>query len=36
MLGEALLGKKAPMYVRTAALVTNLGEFPYAWRAMAT
>ncbi|MCA3182124.1 MAG: alpha-2-macroglobulin, partial [Cupriavidus sp.] len=25
MLGEALLGKKAPMYVRTAALVTNLG-----------
>lgn len=25
MLGEALLGKPAPMYVRTAALVTNLG-----------
>lgn len=25
MLGEALLGKKAPMYVRTAVLVTNLG-----------
>ncbi|MFS8973079.1 MG2 domain-containing protein [Cupriavidus necator] len=25
MLGEALLGKRAPMYVRTAALVTNLG-----------
>ncbi|RZT38355.1 alpha-2-macroglobulin family protein [Cupriavidus agavae] len=25
MLGEALLGRKAPMYVRTAVLVTNLG-----------
>ncbi len=25
MLGAALLGKSAPMYVRTAALVTNLG-----------
>lgn len=25
MLGEALLGRQAPMYVRTAALVTNLG-----------
>ncbi|KAI3598391.1 Large extracellular alpha-helical protein [Cupriavidus necator H850] len=25
MLGESLLGKRAPMYVRTAALVTNLG-----------
>ncbi|MEM5431925.1 alpha-2-macroglobulin family protein [Cupriavidus oxalaticus] len=25
MLGEALLGKRAPMFVRTAALVTNLG-----------
>lgn len=25
MLGEALLGKRAPMYVRTTALVTNLG-----------
>lgn len=25
MLGEALLGKRAPMYVRTAVLVTNLG-----------
>ncbi|MFX7620909.1 hypothetical protein ABTJ52_21250, partial [Acinetobacter baumannii] len=24
-LGAALLGKPAPMYVRTAALVTNLG-----------
>ncbi len=25
MLGESLLGRRAPMYVRTAALVTNLG-----------
>lgn len=25
MLGEALLGRKVPMYVRTAVLVTNLG-----------